>query len=221
MGDRSVLIFLRGDDITVLCRHIHALDSHLNKLALPGVVETVPAYKSLAVYYLPSKIGVNDLCARLSELTKSVGNDAAETARTVEIPVCFDGVFGSDVTEVASIHSLSVDRLLNTYLSAVYTVAMIGFTPGFPYLLGLPERLATPRRRTPRQLVAAGSVGIGGSQTGIYSLDSPGGWNIIGRTPLRLFLAETEEPTFLRAGDIVRFQRIDESTFDSIKKLEL
>ncbi|MGQ8873774.1 5-oxoprolinase subunit PxpB [Paenibacillus sp. TSA_86.1] len=128
--------------------------------------------------------------------------------RVVTIPVCYGGEFGPDLVHVAHEHGLTIEEVIAIHSSVDYLVHMIGFAPGFPYLGGLPEQIATPRRATPRLRVEAGTVGIGGTQTGVYPVSTPGGWQCIGRTPLRLFDPEANPPSLLEAGDIVRFQPI-------------
>ena len=136
--------------------------------------------------------------------------------RRVEVPVVYGGDFGPDLKSVASAQSLSVEAVVALHSEALYRVCLIGFTPGFPYLGGLPETLATPRLPTPRASVPAGSVAIGGRQCGIYPVNSPGGWSILGRTPLRLFDVEKLEPCLLSPGDEVVFRRICEQEFSEI-----
>lgn len=143
-----------------------------------------------------------------------------ESPRIVDIPVCYGGSFGPDLAEAASLCGLTETKLIRLHTEARYAVEMIGFAPGFPYLSGLPEQLAVPRRAVPRQSVPAGSVGIGGSQTGIYPLDTPGGWQIIGRTPLRLFRPELESPALLATGGEVRFQPISAERYAEIERAE-
>jgi inhibitor of KinA len=135
--------------------------------------------------------------------------------RLVEIPVCYGGSLGPDLTDLAEQHNLSTDEVVRLHSSAVYLVYMVGFMPGFAYLGGLPERIATPRRASPRTAVPAGSVGIGGQQSGVYPLESPGGWNLIGRTPLQIFDITRDEQTLLATGDRVRFVPITLRRFES------
>ncbi len=134
--------------------------------------------------------------------------------RRVEIPVCYGGELGPDLDDVARTHGLAPEEVIRLHADADYLVYMIGFMPGFAYLGGLPERIATPRRKTPRTAVPAGTVGIGGRQTGVYPLVSPGGWNLIGRTPVKIFDIKRDEPTLLSTGDRVRFRPISRSEFD-------
>jgi inhibitor of KinA len=136
--------------------------------------------------------------------------------RVVEVPVCYDEEFAPDLSVVAKASGLGLDKVVQLHASAEYRVGFIGFAPGFPYLVGLPPQLATPRRAVPRQMVPAGAVAIGGGQTGIYPSASPGGWNVIGRTPLRLFETTRAEPALLRAGDGVRFHAINRAEFDAL-----
>jgi len=137
-------------------------------------------------------------------------------ARLVEIPVCYDPEFALDLNDVASQANLTPTKVVDLHSRAEYRVSCIGFVPGFPFLAGLPKELATPRRATPRKEIPAGSVGIGGAQTGIYPLRSPGGWNLIGRTPLHLFDPEKTPPAFLCAGDRVRFRAITREEFEAL-----
>lgn len=131
-----------------------------------------------------------------------------------EIPVCYGGELGPDLPEVAAAHGLSEEEVVEIHASADYLVYMLGFAPGFAYLGGLPKRIATPRRRTPRLSIPAGTVGIAGDQTGVYPIATPGGWQLIGRTPDPLFLPDAMPPALLRAGDIVRFRPISRAEFD-------
>jgi inhibitor of KinA len=138
--------------------------------------------------------------------------------RPVEIPVCYDREFAPDLEEVARHAQISTKEVVDLHTGAEYRVACIGFVPGFPFLAGLPKTLATPRRATPRKEIPPGSVGIGGAQTGIYPLRSPGGWNLIGRTPLKLFEPAKDPPTVLCAGDRVRFRAITRQEFESLNE---
>ena len=136
----------------------------------------------------------------------------------MEIPVCFDQEFAVDLEQVAANAQLSANEVVDLYCSAEYRVACVGFTPGFPYLIGLPKKLATPRRASPRKEIPAGSVAIGGEQTGIYPMRSPGGWNVIGRTSLPLFDPVKNPPALLQAGDRVRFHAIGRDEFENEKR---
>jgi inhibitor of KinA len=187
----------------------------LEAAALPGVIEVAPAYTSVAVYYDQREVGDwlrDDVVESLSEqiaaaLTLS-GPAVGEIARTVEIPVCYGGAWGPDLPEVARHAGLTEEQVIERHSAGHYLVHCLGFTPGFAYLSGLPPELAMPRRASPRRKVPAGAVGIGAAQTGVYPLPSPGGWQLIGWTPLLLFDPQAEYPTLLRVGDRVRFRPV-------------
>lgn len=184
--------------------------------------DTVPAYASLAVFFDGDRIDAADphafVATELRAVLRKQETAAAATARVIDIPVCYETEMGPDLIEAASELGITVDELIQRHSSASYTVAMIGFAPGFPYLLGLPGSLALPRLATPRIRVPAGSVAIGGNQTGIYPRESPGGWRLLGRTPLVLFDAARASPALLMPGDHVRFQRIDASVYEQLSK---
>lgn len=180
----------------------------------PGLLSLVPSYNSLMIYYDVLLVDLENLKKEI--LNMSYDNDQAKTQRkVVEIPVCYD--LGLDIERVSEHTGFSSETIVDKHTAVDYLVYMIGFTPGFPYLGGLDESLTTPRLEVPRTRIEAGSVGIGGSQTGIYPLDTPGGWNIIGKTPLDLFDKNTSE-TLLEMGDYIRFVSIDESSYHEIKR---
>ena len=193
------------------------LASRLREQHFPWLRDLVPAYASLAVFFDADRIEAPDphafVAAALTANLRSVVSATAIAVRTIDIPVCYEKEMAPDLTEAADILGLSIEALIEHHSAAIYTVAMIGFAPGFPYLLGLPESLALPRLATPRTRVPAGSVAIGGSQAGIYPRESPGGWRLIGRTPLRLFDPNRAAPSLLVPGDKVKFCRIDHAVF--------
>ncbi len=202
----------------------------LQKAAMPGVIELAPAYTSVTVFFDPIVVAraaetpdkVFDwLATRVRAAVAGVANPgrpARSQSRTVEIPVCYDSEFALDIDDVARRAAISPGEVVHLHSAAEYRVACIGFVPGFPFLAGLPNKLVTARRDVPRKQIPPGSVGIGGAQTGIYPLRSPGGWNLIGRTPLRLFDPQKNPPTLLRAGDRVRFRKISRDEFESFKR---
>lgn len=219
LGDRGLLLILgEGIDGEINDR-VHGLAETLRQRALPGVHDLVPAYATLAVHYDPAcwiQDGMSPhaaLAAAIQRLWHATASQGPPPPRHLEIPVCYGGIFGPDLEDVAVHCGLSVDSVIDLHTASEYRVFMLGFTPGFPYLGGLDPTLATPRRATPRPKVSAGSVGIAGKQTGIYSLNTPGGWQIIGRTPRRLFDATAEEPCLLRPGDRLTFHAIDEAEY--------
>jgi inhibitor of KinA len=202
----------------------------LQRAAIPGVIELAPAYTSIAVFFDPLAITKSNvapdrifdwLTTKIqSQLSSGRRNLRKKTAgpRSIEIPVCYDGEFALDLDRVAEHTKLSDGEIVDLHSGTEYRVACIGFVPGFPFLAGLPTQLATPRRDTPRKEILPGSVGIGGPQTGIYPLRSPGGWNLIGRTPLKLFDPTKDPPTILLPGDRVRFRSITRQEFESLRR---
>ncbi|MEH7123031.1 MULTISPECIES: 5-oxoprolinase subunit PxpB [unclassified Bacillus (in: firmicutes)] len=183
------------------------------------IEEVVPSYHAVTVYYKKEMKNPNNDIKRL--LTKWELCSVEETEnkiRKLHIPVCYDDEFSLDIERVMKHTQLSKEEIIYLHAHQTYTVYMIGFLPGFPYLGGLNEKLATPRLDTPRAKVSKGTVGIGNNQTGIYPLESPGGWNIIGRTPLGLYLPDRSEPFFIQAGDQLEFLPISMAEYDKIKK---
>ncbi len=184
----------------------------------PGLVDLRPAYTSLLVVFDP-RVTTHDEIERLvTPLLPSPGLVLAPAARTVEIPVCYESESAPDLADVAREAGLSSGEVVAMHAGAAYRVAFIGFSPGFAYLLGLPPRLATPRLPAPRLRVPAGSVGIAGGQTGLYPRATPGGWRLVGRTPLRLFAPARESPSLLQPGDAVRFAPVSPHDFDLLAR---
>ena len=209
-GGESCLVVELGDAINLtLNRQVRALSLALEQARVKGVLEAVPTYRSLAIYYDPLTIDRDALKAQVLSLHGSLGDQGDQTPRIVEIPTVYGGEYGPDLEFVARHSGLSRDEVVRLHSKPLYHVYMLGFIAGFPYLGDLAERLAVPRLSTPRLKVPAGSVGIGGRQTGVYPIESPGGWRIIGRTPLRLFDPSSEAPTAILPGDKVRFVRIE------------
>jgi KipI family sensor histidine kinase inhibitor len=208
----------------------------LETARIPGVIELTSAYTTVSAFFDPLRIvaervatdGVFDwLAGRIYKAVETAAPVPARRrartsapgyrSRVVEIPVCYDAEFALDLEEVARHANRSTDDVVVLHTAADYRVQCIGFTPGFPFLSGLPSELATPRRATPRKGIPAGSVAIGGGQTGIYPLRSPGGWNVIGRTPLAIFDFKREPPALLRAGDRVRFRAVTREEFQMLQ----
>ncbi len=222
VGDGALRIELgeRIDEATQ--QRVQAACAALDAAAIPGCTELVPAYTTVTVHYdavaaVAAGAPPDDVAGWLGARAElALGKLSAKSARkavSVEIPVCYGGEFGPDLTRVAAQAKLSVEEVIKRHASASYTVALVGFSPGFPYLSGLPPQLSTPRLAQPRAQVPAGSVGIAGAQTGVYPLATPGGWNLIGRTPLRLFRPEQNPPVLLQPGDRVKFRAITREEF--------
>jgi inhibitor of KinA len=226
LGETAVIVQF-GSRIDQLTHHkVQALSSYLNRNPFPGLIEIVPAFVTVAVFYEPMKLsdpltgdnwrhgtsGIRSpfelICRIVDRILSNLDHEAVVSPRTISIPVCYGGEWGPDLDEVARHNGLTAAEVIDIHAAGVYTVYMIGFAPGFPYLGGMSERIVTPRRSAPRLTIEAGTIGIGGQQTGIYPIPTPGGWQLIGRTPLSLFRPNHENPSFLQAGDQVRFQPI-------------
>jgi inhibitor of KinA len=227
LGDSALIVRIRETSADLDHESLSAVLGALRKIEsaqIPGVIELAPAYTTIGVFFDPLQVAsagadpaaVFDWLAE--QIRKAVSRkmkSAKRTARLIKIPVCYDPEFALDLNEVAQHAGLSAKEVVDLHHAAEYRVNCVGFTPGFPYLAGLPKKLARPRRATPRKEIPAGSVAIGGAQTGIYPFRSPGGWNVIGRTPLQLFDPRNSPPALLHAGDRVRFRPI---TRDEFKK---
>ena len=204
-GDQALVVEL-GDTIDPrINRRVHGLMDAIERAEVPGVFDLVPTYRSILVYYDPMRTSMSALQAKVSELYLDLEDQTVDEPRTVEMPTLYGGEYGPDLEFVAEHAKLTPQQVIDIHSGAEYLVYMMGFSPGFPYLGGLSERLATPRLESPRLAIPAGSVGIAESQTGVYPVASPGGWRLIGRSPVRMFDAEAEPPSRLAAGDYVRF----------------
>ncbi|MBI2491333.1 MAG: 5-oxoprolinase subunit PxpB [Candidatus Rokubacteria bacterium] len=215
-GDLAVMVEL-GEEISVeVNTRVRALEFLIQQKGLTGVLETVPTFRSLLVYYDPRATGYAALCEAIADLAGQAGTAVLPPARRVELPCCYDTELGLDLAAAAERLDLPVDELVRLHSGAEYLVYFIGFTPGLPYMTGMPERIHLPRLQTPRTRVPAQSVGIGGIQCCIYSVDSPGGYWVLGKTPLRLYDPDAPEPILLRPGDRVRFRPIGRAEYDRI-----
>lgn len=225
LGDAAITVQLgKSADIEVHNK-VRGLVKYLEDHPLPGMIELVPGFRTVTVFYDPIELLSLGQAAQPYEqiraaLERIVFNSymVSEEPGVITIPVCYGGEFGPDLQEVAEFTGMTPEEVIALHAGRSYTVYMIGFAPGFPYLGGMSEKLAVPRRSSPRFVIAAGSVGIGGKQTGIYPLESPGGWQIIGRTPVRLFHPLREQPSLLQAGDIIRFQSISREEYEDLRR---
>ena len=213
LGDRALVLHLGGRIDPPTFRAIRSLSRRLADQPPAGMLECVPAFTTLAIYYDPLRTSQTELISLVSKLIDTPDSTIETQPRLVEIPVCYGGEYGSDLDFVGQHASLTAPEVIEVHSAADYLVHMIGFAPGFPYLGGMSSKIAVPRRASPRLKIPPGSVGIAGDQTGIYPLETPGGWQLIGRTPLALFLPERDPPTLLQAGDIVRFRPITPEQF--------
>ena len=215
-GDTSVSVEFGNEISTVINGHIRAFNIALQNKGVPGIVETVPTYRSLTVHYRPEIIRFEKLRDAMTGLLDDLAEIAIPPASVVEIPVLYGGEEGPDIAFVAAHNNKTVDEVIKIHTQTEYLIYMLGFTPGFPYLGGMSPEIAAPRLTSPRVKIPGGSVGIAGTQTGVYPIDSPGGWQLIGKTPLKLYDPERETPILLQAGQYVKFYQIDKAEFDAI-----
>lgn len=216
LGDRAYLIIFRPEVSPVIQKKVAFLERRIRQQEVAGIVETVPGYHSLAVYYDPVSLPCDKVLSMLEKLLEddeSVIPPEEDYVKIVEIPTLYGNDYGPDLVDVARHCGMTSEEVIENHSSRTYLVYFIGFTPGFPYLGGMDQRLKTPRLAEPRLKIPAGSVGIAGEQTGIYPVDSPGGWRIIGRTPVPLYQPQKKPPTLLEAGDYVRFVPIKEEMY--------
>jgi len=216
-GDGGVAVeFEERVDPAVLARVV-ALDRAVAAAGIPGVTETVPAYRTLLVLFDPLVADPDETARRLSDIARGLPDAPALPAgRRWTLPVAYGGAHGEDLAAAAAALGLSEEEVARIHAGAEYLVFMIGFSPGYAYLGPLDPRLHLPRRPEPRARVPAGSVGVGGQQTAVFSMAMPSGWSMLGRTPVRTFAPERAEPFLFAQGDRVRFERIDASAFDAL-----
>lgn len=228
VGECGVLVEFGNKIHPDIHRRTKALTDYLEANPFDGMIECVSAFSSVTVFYDPIKVKSSkmDCKGKLSyEIVKSMLEKALmnldhcdnNKQRVVEIPVCYGGEFGPDLEYVAEHNNITVDEVIKIHSGGEYLVYMIGFAPGFPYLGGMSEKISAPRRESPRMLIPKGSVGIAGKQTGVYPIGTPGGWQLIGRTPLELFRPHEASPSLLKSGDIVKFYPISYEEYRKYK----
>ncbi|WP_297570287.1 5-oxoprolinase subunit PxpB [uncultured Anaerovibrio sp.] len=218
VGDCGVSVEF-GQEINLDINHrVTALKMLLKEKGIPGIVETIPTYCSLLIEYDPMVIQYDELVNNLKVLVNQLRDIKLPEKRVVEIPVAYGGEYGPDLKEVAETHGISEEEVIRLHSEPEYPIYMLGFVAGFPYLGGMNKAIATPRKKTPRLKIESGSVGIAGEQTGIYSVESPGGWQIIGRTPIKLYDPERERPVLLEAGQYIKFKAITGEEFKAMIK---
>lgn len=218
-GDSALLIEFGKEINPETNRRITALVQLMKEQHIEGIVDMIPAFCSLLINYDPRVLSYEDLKGRMEHLLKMEAKTEDTRKRVFEIPVCYGGEYGPDIENIAEHAGLSVEEVIKIHSSRDYLIYMLGFLPGFTYLGGLDERIHTPRLASPRIKIRAGSVGIGGSQTGIYPLDSPGGWQLMGLTPVRTYDPARAKPILVEAGDYIRFVPVDEKEFLRIQEL--
>jgi len=206
IGDSALLLTLSDAIDLEINQQICSLDHQLKTQPVDGILEWVPGYSSLTVFYDPMTIDLAEVKSHVLACLSESEQQITPPPKQITIPVIYGGEGGPDLAWLAEFQCISPAEVIRLHTAPTYRVGMMGFTPGFAYLIGLDPALATPRRETPRTRVPAGSVGIAGHQTGIYPLDSPGGWQLIGKTDSVLFDPQREQPFLLSPGDEVRFQ---------------
>lgn len=227
MGDSAAIVKFSQNISLDIHLKIKTLSEYLSRFPFKGMIEYVPAFVTFTVFYNPIEVMRNSedktmlpfsiVKEKLKNIIYNLEDNIKDTPRIVEIPVCYGDEFGPDLNFVAEYNNLSVEEVIEIHSKCENRVYMIGFAPGFPYLAGMSDKIATPRRKTPRLVIPEGSVGIAGNQTGVYPISTPGGWQLIGKTPIDLFKPESDIPTLLRAGDIVKFKEISRKEYYEIK----
>lgn len=215
MGDCALVMEFANEISKEVNARIRQTTKAIEKIE--GVIEVLPTYRSITIFYRPDQIAYDALVTKLQTIKE--GNEEGDSlSRRIEIPTVYGGEYGPDLAYVAQHASLSEEEVIRIHTGTDYLVYMLGFSPGFTYLGGLDARIATPRLESPRVKIPAGSVGIAGSQTGMYPSESPGGWQLIGRTPLKLYDPKKEPPVFIQAGDYIRYVAITESEYAEIEE---
>ncbi len=219
-GDTSVCVEFGNEISEPINAQIRAFNIALSNSSIPGIVETVPTYRSLMVHYDPEVIRCAPLMDELKGLLSQLDKIVIPPSEVLEIPVLYGGEMGPDLPFVAEHAGKTEEEVIKIHTSTEYLIYMLGFTPGFTYLGGMSDEIATPRLKTPRVKIPAGAVGIAGSQTGVYPIESPGGWQLIGRTPVRMYDSGREAPILPQAGQYIKFYAIDQAEYDKIAAQE-
>ena len=215
-GDTSVCVEFGNEISEKINSEIRAFNILLNEEKIKGIIETVPTYRSIMVHYDPGVIPYRTLIGRLKALTGKMDKVEIPPSDVLEIPVLYGGEMGPDLAFVAQNAGISEEEVVKIHTSTEYLIYMLGFTPGFTYLGGMSDKIATPRLKQPRVKIPAESVGIAGKQTGLYPVDSPGGWQLIGRTPVKMYDPDREVPILPQAGQYIKFKAVSQAEYDKI-----
>jgi len=218
LGDSALTIEFGNDIDPEINERVIAFSAMVRAQAWNGLLDVVPTYRSATIHFDPLRMETDTLSALLTDLTRTIPDEPVPSGTIHTIPVCYGGEHGPDLEDIAAFARLSPTDAIRLHASISYRVYMLGFSPGFPYLGSVPAQLAMPRLATPRTKVPAGSVGIAGHQTGIYPTATPGGWRIIGRTPLKLYRLTSTHPFLLNPGDSVQFKPIRPDEFDRLQQ---
>lgn len=224
ISEHAIMIEFGEEMTEATLHHIQSIASHLEKHHFPWMIEFVPSYTTITIYFDPIKIWklapadkqpTQYVLHQVDQFLATMKENKKYTPRTITIPVCYGGELGPDLDFVAKHNNITTNDVIEIHSNGEYIVYMIGFAPGFPYLGGLSNKIFAPRKNTPRLKIPAGSVGIAGGQTGVYPIESPGGWQIIGQTPLKLFRPNQQFPSLLQMGDIIKFRPISFKDFSN------
>lgn len=221
VGDRALTVEFGNEIDEKINARLMGFIKVLTDEKIKGIEELVPSFRAVLIHYNPAILLYSDMETIISKALKKEVNDAGKRKRTVQVPVCYEGECAPDIDFVAEHAGITRDEVIKIHSGKPYLIYMLGFQPGFPYLGGLDGRIHTPRLESPRLKLEAGSVGIGGGQTGLYPMESPGGWRIIGLTPVRCYNPDKAEPIPYRAGDYIRFVPIDKKEYDRLRELDL
>lgn len=216
-GDSALIIELGNEISPIINYNLKKITDYLDSLNNKAIKDLLPTYRSIIVYYDPFLISFDELKNIVEKnCTIDESQKLSIKKEIIEVPVLYGGEYGPDIENIASHNKLSIEEVIKIHTSGEYLVYMLGFTPGFPYLGGMDKRIATPRLATPRTKIPAGSVGIAGEQTGLYPIESPGGWQLLGRTPLNFFDSAKENPFIVAAGQYIKFTAVTEDEYHAI-----
>ncbi|MDP0507314.1 MAG: 5-oxoprolinase subunit PxpB [Fusobacterium sp. JB019] len=220
-GDSSLVIELGNEIFPIINFKLKKITEFLDNANIKGIKDLLPTYRSIIVYYNPLIVSFEEI-KEIVEINCNFEHENTENIEKeiVEIPVVYGGEYGPDLENIAAHNNLTTEEVIKIHTSGEYLVYMLGFTPGFPYLGGMDKKIATPRLKEPRTKIPAGSVGIAGEQTGVYPIESPGGWQLLGRSPLDFFNPNSEKPFLLKAGQYIKFVAITEEEYLKLKGKE-
>ncbi|KUO70412.1 MAG: allophanate hydrolase [Clostridia bacterium BRH_c25] len=218
-GDKGLVIEYGNEISEAVNKKVRNMYMAIRKSQIAGIHEMIPTYRSILIQYNPVELEIDKLMEALTEIEKTMDSIDLPKPRIIELPTIYGGEFGEDLSFVAEHNGISEAEVIKIHSSVDYLIYMLGFTPGFPYLGGMSEKIETPRLKVPRTKIPAGSVGIAGKQTGVYPIEAPGGWQLIGRTPVKLYNLKSSIPIILQAGDYIRFTPVEKDEYDNICNL--